>query len=238
MKDMQQQQTLPAVEGTPAIGAELVALRDALLDGLDEDARDGALAEAEDLVAKAAKAEVMDQDSYDQVGRLRTSVSLSHKTLQEISHPVKSAANKLHKRICDLVNADTLKLGRSLRDLDHLLTDWDRGQRQEAERVRQEALTKQRQELKQHTEAAAKGEPVPPAPVPASIPYVMPEPNAAVAMRYTYTCQVIDQAALPREWWTIPEPDQKRLDEHYQRTRGKADIPGCEAVEHSHPRRR
>lgn len=234
----EKQQTLPAVAGTPEIGAELVALRDALLEGLDEDARGGALAEAGELVARAGKAEVMDQDSYDAVGDLRNRVVLSQQTLVEIWHPVKSAAHKLHKRICDLERVDTLKVGRSVDDLNALITDWDKARRQEAERVRQEAVRKQLQEIQQHADAAAIAEVVPPAPEPATVPYVVPEPNAAVAMRYTYSCRVVDLPALPRQWWTIPKPDQKRLDEYYQRTKGKADVAGCEAVEHSHPRRR
>ncbi len=233
----QKQQTLPAVEGTPDIAAELIALRDALLDGLDEDARDGALEEAATLVAKAGEAEVNDRESYDRVGLLRNRVVLSQQTLEEIWHPSKHAAHQLHRRIIQLEKIDTKDLALRVGELNSLITDWERAQRQEAERVRLEAVAKQQEEQRKRQEAAEAGKPVPPAEVPL-IPTVEPEPNVAVGVIITYSCKVVDEAALPREWWLEPRPNQEALDRHYRETQGSAKVPGCEAVEHSHPRRR
>lgn len=207
--------------------------------------------ESTELVQQAAAIVVTDVASQEQASKILLTIASMRKKIADTWKPMKEAAFRTHRTICDkekeldapLAQAEkTLKerIGGYVQEQRRIAREQEEElRRQERERAEAEAQAEsQRLALEDAVALEAEGKPAEAEavlnnPVPVAAKYVPPAPVAAqvaqvkgVPTREVWKFRIVDEAKVPREYLIVNE---SAIGAVVSRTKGKVNIPGIEA---------
>lgn len=206
-----------------------------------------------ELATQAAAIEITNPAAQEEASQVLLTIAAMRKEIADTFKPMKDAAFKAHRVICDqektidapLAAAERLikdRIGAYVQEQRRLAAIVDEQNRQ-AERARAEEEARQRaaeQAIEQAVELEARGdvkaaEAVLSNPAPVPVRYMAPAPVApavaqvkGVATRFEWAGRVIDPSKVPDEYKTINE---SLINAVIKRSAGKIRIPGVENYE-------
>jgi len=197
-------------------------------------------AEAMTLPERAASIGVIkSHDQYAQAGSLLLAIKTMRKRVADAFGPIVKAAHEAHKVAKGKMTEAEAPLDVAESTVKRLMVDYDREQerlRQEAQREAEAAARKAEEDrMLAEAEALAKGgegeaaDAVLESPVVAP-PVIVAKATPAVAgisYREQWTYQVVDLAAVPREYMML---DDKKVGSVVRAMKGMTNIPGIKAI--------
>lgn len=205
------------------------------------------------LVQNARSIKVIDPTTQSQASEMLLAVAAMRRQIEETFKPMKEAAFRAHRVICDQEKKVDKPLVDAEASLKKEIGDYILEQRRiakaaedEARRIEQERAAREAQEeaerlaIEDAIALEAQGdvkaaEAVLAAPAPVPVRYVAPAPVApavaqtsGVAMSTTWDFRILDEAQIPREYLLVNEAAIRALGKS---TKGKAKVNGIEFFE-------
>jgi len=194
--------------------------------------------EVSNISQQAMAMTVTDIVSYQEAGRVLLAFKEMDKNIKTYFKPLKDAADKAHKAICDREKEELAKLSPGLNYLNKAMTAYNieagRKRREEEERLRQIAVKAEEEErLQAAIQAEKEGEPevaeailsesvyVPPPIVETQAPKI-----AGLTMRDNWKFLIIDEKLIPREYLM---PDEIKIGKVVRALKEKTAIAGIKA---------
>lgn len=196
--------------------------------------------EINSVQAIATSIVITNNNGYREAGELLVTIKKVKKTIEEYFKPLKEAAHKSWKQLCDRENQETAKLTPALDHLNKQMTVWnieqDRLRKAEEERLRQEAFKREEddrlaaalqaeQEGNKEEAIAILEEPVfVPSPiVESSVPKI-----SGQTMTTTWKWRLKDINLVPRQYLTT---NDIAINQVVRALKDKSNIPGIEPYE-------
>ncbi|MBT9138984.1 MAG: hypothetical protein DDT31_01564 [Syntrophomonadaceae bacterium] len=185
---------------------------------------------------------ITSHDTYSEAGDWLVTIKKVKKTIEEFFKPMKDAAHKSWKAVCDKEKQELDKLSPALNHLNKQMTDWnvaqERLRRLEEDRLRREAeKAEEDRRLQAAIEAEQAGEKeeataileeplyVPPPIVEKTVPK-----QAGLAMTTTWRWRLKDINLVPRQFLNINET---ALNAHVKNLKDRSNVPGIEVYPES-----
>lgn len=206
-----------------------------------------------ELTTQAEQIAVTDADSQTRASEALLAIAAMRKEIADTFKPMKDAAFKAHRTICDqeraldapLASAEIIvkrRIGEFVQEQQRLAREAEEQLRLEARRIADEQARRiaDEQAIEQAEELAARGnmaaaEAVLSNPAPVAVPYIAPAPVApavadvkGVGVRMEWDFRIVDINLVPREYMLVNETAIRQV---VKATKGKVRIAGIEPFE-------